>query len=94
MAKARSKCAAAVYARKNFILAVAAQLNGPVYKGRKVLILADMGDIGEGYKARCKYSVPVAVLRRHKAVGGINESTGNVRKFLLMILPRRTEISL
>ena len=61
--------------------------------GQRILLLVNMNSTRESNYFCCKYSVCIAVFGRHQAVCGVEDRSGKMIKFLLLILPCGSEMS-
>ena len=94
MSEAGGDGMATVDAGEILILGVAAKLQGLFDDRSKVLLPADMGHFRIGYQGGRVYTIRVAGLWRHQAVGGEENRRGQICKFFLLILPCGAEITL
>ena len=76
------------------IFFIAAQFDGFFDYGSEVLVVVNVNEFRIRNDFRCEYAIRVGGANGHKAVRREEESCGNVGKFLLLILPSRTEIAL
>ena len=60
---------------------------------REILLLVNMNSTRESNYFCCKYSVCIAVFGRHQAVCGVEDRSGKMIKFPLLILPCGSEMS-
>ena len=93
MPKARRNRTSSVDAGECFIFGIAAQFQRLFNDRCKVLLLTDVCQRRIGHHRRSKYPVSIACFRRHKTVGCEKNRGGDICKFLLLILPCRTEVT-
>ena len=85
--KAGGDHTAAVHARDEGVLRVAAQLKRLGDDRRKIPVLPDVGDAGIGDDRGGEYPVGIAGPQRHDAVGGEEHRCRDVLKLPLLVLP-------
>ena len=91
--KAGGDHTAAVHARDEGVLRVAAQLKRLGDDRRKIPVLADVDDAGIGHHRGGEHPVGVAGPQRHDAVGGKEDGGGDVLKLPLLVLPCGAEVA-
>ena len=94
MCKSGRDCAATVDTGKCLVLRISTKLQRFFNDRGKILILPNMDHLWIRYHRCCEYTVRIVFLRRHKTVGCKQHRSGNIQKFLLLVLPCRTEVSL
>ena len=94
MCKSGRYCAATVDTGKYPVLRISTKLQRFLNNRGEILILPDMNHFRIGHHRCCEYTVRIVFLRRHKTVGCKQHRSGNIQKFLLLVLPCRTEVSL
>ena len=94
MCKSGRDCAATVNTGKCLVLRISTKLQRFFNNRGEILILSNVNHFRIRYHCCCEYTVRIVFLRRHKAVGCKQHRSGNIHKFLLLILPCRTKVSL
>ena len=94
MAKTSGHAVTAVDAGEMLILCIAAERQRFFDDWREILVIADVDGVWIGDNFCGENAVAVATARWHETVGGVKDRRWDAVKFLLLILPCGTEISL
>ena len=83
----------AIDSRKVHIGRITAEFKSFFDDGCEVFIFTNVYEFRVRYYLGGKYTIGIAGFRRHQTVGGKEDWRGNIRKFLLLILPGCAEIA-
>ncbi len=85
--------AAAIHSRKVHISRITAKFKSFFDDRCEVFLFTNVYEFRVRHHFCGKYTVGIACFRRHQTVGGKEDRRGNIRKFLLLILPCCAEIA-